>query len=143
MKRAYRPYMPGSIAHEYLKKIARLLDGKVATEFYGIEVNGQKILYRHGLAWTQRGKKNAYDQIAWHKPFGSSTDHRATDFVLLHATKPKALFFLFPTKKAQALAMAYPRKLNIAADPHNVSETRQRIFDAKLSLEELRRKLRA
>lgn len=137
-------YMPGSEAHKLLKKIARLLGAKVATDFYGVEVSGRRILYRHGLRWTQRtgAKRNEYDQIAWHKPFGSTEDHRKIDFVLLHAERPP-LFFLFPAKEAAAFARAYPKKLNISAEPQLIRENRERIWRAKLSLEDLQRKLRA
>jgi hypothetical protein len=137
-------YMPGSAAHKHLKRIARLLGGAVATDFYGVTVAGRRILYRHGLAWTQHSaRKQEYDQIVWQRPFGRAADQRKVDFVLLHAAKPRELFFLFAASKAAALAMNFPARLNIAADPAHVRGIREKIWAAQVSLAELKRKLRA
>jgi hypothetical protein len=125
-----------------LYPVCERLGGKVSANFAGLIVGKRSVLYRHAQYWTNHGRKGQkYEQLTWGKPFGSTEEHKIIDFVLLHASKPEEIFFLFPVAKAKLLARTFPGNLNVAVSPIRDVTIRDKVEPFRVRFSDLKRVL--
>jgi hypothetical protein len=136
-------WMPGSPVHKWLEENAKRFGAKVSYAFCGITVKSKNVLYRHAqladIHRTVGDETRTYQRWNWKDPFHEKNKTRI-DFILLHADKPREVFFLLPASKNEELVKSFPRRINIAVDPiMDLTPERAMLMKYKMSAKEIKR----
>ena len=124
-------------AAKLINSIAPRLGGCVAPDgTYAVDVNGNRVLYRHAN-FDARG--SGYDHWDWMSPFGRRGELSKIDYVLLHASKPEETFYLVPFRNRPT--QGFPPKLGWSPKPIYPNKLSDQYEPYRMSLAEVRRKL--